>query len=127
MRIRGDIDEMVPTWSRAYQYIAVGALLTLVGAGAAIYCSITYRSAALRDIGPGMFPACVGIALAVFGVAILLPAFFRCGQPAHIEPAAGVVGARGGRGLRGDGEGLRAGAGDRPMVTVSRWPSGRSG
>ena len=39
----------------------------------------------VRRMGPGMFPVAVGIILALFGIAIMIPAFFRQGTFEEIE------------------------------------------
>ncbi|WP_269749825.1 tripartite tricarboxylate transporter TctB family protein [Roseococcus microcysteis] len=45
----------------------------------------SYSIGTLRRMGPGFFPAVLGGLIAVFGVLIALPAFFREGDPLGFE------------------------------------------
>lgn len=45
----------------------------------------SYSIGTLRRMGPGFFPAVLGGLIAVFGVLIALPAFFRQGEPFGFE------------------------------------------
>lgn len=47
-----------------------GAILSLVGIAAAV-ASADYGLGSLRQVGPGMFPMCLGIVLALMGVAVI--------------------------------------------------------
>ena len=75
--------------------LATGAVFILTGLGAAIWAATHLQLGSFARIGPGMFPVCVGIALAVFGAAILLPALRRAGElpAADLRPAAAVLAA----------------------------------
>lgn len=71
--------------SRNYQDILGGAVLILIGAAAAIYALATLRIGTISQMGPGMFPAAIGGILAVFGLAILIPALFRPGEMLRMD------------------------------------------
>lgn len=77
--------------------IATGLVLAVVGAAAAVYCATNYPLGKFNSLGPGMFPTGAGLALAVFGLAIAVPAFFRGGPPieVNIRGALAVLGAIG--------------------------------
>jgi Tripartite tricarboxylate transporter TctB family len=64
-----------------YRDIVGGALLVFIGAGAAIYAWANYRLGTIMHMGPGMFPAALGVLLAGLGAVVLLPALFRSGAP----------------------------------------------
>lgn len=62
-----------------------GLALTVIGLFAAYYAHEHYEIGNLRRMGPGFFPVSLGLTLAVLGVLVALPAWFRQG-PA-IQPA----------------------------------------
>lgn len=66
--------------NKDYKDIITGALFVLIGLAAAIYALIKYDFGTLMRMGPGLFPTAVGIFLAVVGLVILVPAFFRSGE-----------------------------------------------
>lgn len=72
-------------YQRDYRDIAGGGLLLILGAWIAWYAAGTLDLGALRRMGPGLFPASVGIILAVFGLAIMIPAFVRTGTMEAVE------------------------------------------
>lgn len=49
------------------------------------YAMESYSVGTLRRMGPGFFPAVLGGLIAVFGVLIMLPAFFRGGDGFNFE------------------------------------------
>ncbi|TKT76299.1 tripartite tricarboxylate transporter TctB family protein [Aquamicrobium sp. LC103] len=66
--------------SRDYKDIVGGALLVIVGLVFSWYAATHYDLGTLRRMGPGMFPAALGIVLAGFGAIMAVPAFFRRGE-----------------------------------------------
>jgi len=64
---------------RDYRDIIGGFVLMLIGAVAAAYAFDAYPLGTLRRMGPGFFPAYLGVLLVVLGLIILLPALFRAG------------------------------------------------
>lgn len=64
--------------SRDYADIIGGALMILGGAWFTSY-ALNYNIGSLRRMGPGYFPVCIGILIAVFGLMLLLPALRRPG------------------------------------------------
>ncbi len=71
--------------SRDYKDIVGGALLFVTGATFAWYAAGHYELGTLRRMGPGMFPMGLGVILAVFGVLLAVPAFFRPGVRPEIR------------------------------------------
>lgn len=69
---------------RDYQDIAGGLLLTALGVFVALY-SNQYDMGTPARMGPGFFPRVLGWILAVLGVLIALPAFFRAGPPVKVQ------------------------------------------
>ena len=67
--------------ARDYQDVIGGSLLLAIGALAALVAWLYYPLGNFSRMGPGMFPALVGIALAGFGLLVLVPALFRPGLP----------------------------------------------
>lgn len=65
--------------TRDYRDVIGG--LGLIGAGgfAAFHALTTLRTGTLEQMGPGMFPAALGIILVIFGIMLAVPAFFRQG------------------------------------------------
>ncbi len=54
-----------------------------LGTFAAVYAQ-QYEFGGLRSMGPGFFPVVLGGILAVLGLLIALPAFFRRGEPVKV-------------------------------------------
>lgn len=77
------------------QDIVWGAALALLGLGVAAYSAQHYEIGSLRRMGPGFLPVGLGAILALLGVVIAVPAFWRQGQPVKIEwlQVAGIIGA----------------------------------
>lgn len=65
---------------RNYRDIVAGAALTLAGLAAAIYAVSNYSMGTITRMGPGMMPVSLGVVLAVFGLAIVVPALFQRGE-----------------------------------------------
>ncbi len=78
---------------RDYRDIVAGSVLCLLGAFVALYCAIHYNLGSLTKLGPGLFPAALGVFLAVMGAAIAGLALFRQGQKVTVEvrPAVAVL------------------------------------
>jgi hypothetical protein len=71
--------------SRDYRDIVGGFLLTAVGLAYSSFAAVSYNLGTLRNMGPGMFPVALGVVLAVFGIVIAIPAFFRSGSVPEIR------------------------------------------
>lgn len=69
---------------RDYQDIVGGLLLTALGVFVGLYAS-QYDMGTPARMGPGFFPTILGWILAVLGVLIALPAFFRRGPPITVQ------------------------------------------
>jgi hypothetical protein len=80
-------------WGRDWRDIAAGGFFLVLGLAAALHAATSYRMGTLRAIGPGMFPTCIGAAMAAFGLMILVPALGRAGVRPKWEPriAAAVL------------------------------------
>lgn len=61
-----------------------GFTLVAFGVFAALYAQ-RYDIGELQEMGPGYFPVALGILLAILGLFIAIPAFFREGTTIHIE------------------------------------------
>ncbi|NHF72780.1 tripartite tricarboxylate transporter TctB family protein [Paracoccus xiamenensis] len=72
-----------------------GLALGLLGAGVAIYAGLRLDFGSLRAMGPGFFPTVLGVALAVLGAAVALPAWNRAAESPKIAwgDASAVIGA----------------------------------
>lgn len=70
--------------SKDMQDLVGGAALTALGIFAAIYAQ-RYEFGELNRMGPGYFPVALGVVLAVLGLLIAIPAFFRTGEKIHVE------------------------------------------
>lgn len=69
---------------RDTQDIIGGILLTALGLFAAFYAQ-RYEFGSLNRMGPGYFPVALGVVLAVLGLLIAIPAFFRSGERIDIK------------------------------------------
>jgi hypothetical protein len=67
------------TRGRDYTDIIGGAVLLLFGAWFFRYATAHYAIGELRRMGPGFFPAALGLLVAGFGALLLLTALFRRG------------------------------------------------
>ena len=64
----------------------VGGLLLLAGGMAfSWYAAASYDLGTLRRLGPGAFPAGLGIVLAIFGMALVVPALCRPGAKLQVR------------------------------------------
>lgn len=72
-------------YQRDYRDIVGGALLIIAGGLIAWHALSTLDFGTVRRMGPGMFPTSVGVVLAGFGMAIMIPAFLRPGTLDKIE------------------------------------------
>lgn len=64
--------------SKDYADIIGGALMMAGGVWFTSH-ALNYNIGSLRRMGPGYFPVCIGILIAVFGLVLLLPALRRPG------------------------------------------------
>ena len=65
---------------RNYRDVVAGFALTLSGLASALYAMSSYSMGTITRMGPGMMPVLLGLILAVFGLAIAIPAFFQKGE-----------------------------------------------
>jgi Ca2+/Na+ antiporter len=65
--------------------VAGGVLLTALGAFAAWHSYQNYDIGELNRMGPGYFPLALGSILAILGVLIAIPAWFRQGEAIRVE------------------------------------------
>lgn len=65
--------------SKDYRDVVAGAILLLIGVCVTIYATTALSIGSVQRMGPGLFPAALGVILAGFGLAIGIPAFFRQG------------------------------------------------
>lgn len=72
-------------WKRDYRDIVTGVFFLLCGLSAAIYAAVNYRLGDFSAMGPGMFPALAGLAVALFGIGILVPALFTAGEKPQVD------------------------------------------
>lgn len=70
---------------RDYRDICGGMLLTGFGLLFSWYAITHYNLGTVRQMGPGMFPAALGVLLAVCGLALIVAAFFRPGEKSEIR------------------------------------------
>lgn len=68
-----------------YRDIIGGSALIIFGIAAALFALLTLRLGTVNQMGPGMLPAALGVILAVLGLIILVPAFFRAGKLPQID------------------------------------------
>lgn len=66
--------------SRDYKDILGGMLLLVAGLVFSWHAWGNYSLGTLRQMGPGMFPFALGLLLAAYGAALLVPAMFRSGE-----------------------------------------------
>ena len=80
---------------RDYKDIIGGGGLVLFGGAAAINAAMTLNLGTLTRLGPGLFPAAVGVIVAGLGVGILVPALSREGAVPKVElrPLLAIVAA----------------------------------
>jgi hypothetical protein len=64
---------------RDYRDLIGGGILVATGLFAALYATSNYTLGTVARMGPGMFPMALGYLLAILGVLIALPAWFRRG------------------------------------------------
>jgi len=72
-------------YARDYRDIVCGGLLIVFGLGVSWYAAASYDLGTVRRMGPGMFPTALGVILAVLGLLIMVPAFFRTGERPYIR------------------------------------------
>lgn len=68
-----------------YTDMVGGALLIVVGAVVTAYSISSYPLGTLSRMGPGMFPAGLGVLLAFFGLLLVIQSFRQEGQPADLR------------------------------------------
>ena len=71
--------------TRDYRDIVGGAVLVITGLAFSWYAATHYDLGTLRRMGPGMFPSALGVLLAIFGAATMIPAFFRPGTMPEVR------------------------------------------
>lgn len=65
--------------TRDYRDILGGGVLVVIGALTLIHTLTALNVGTISRMGPGMFPAALGVILIVFGALIVVPALFRHG------------------------------------------------
>ncbi len=65
--------------TRDYQDIIAGALFALIGGSVSLWAWAYYPLGSITHMGPGAFPAGLGVLLMIIGALVMLPAFFRAG------------------------------------------------
>jgi putative tricarboxylic transport membrane protein len=70
---------------RDYRDLIGGSALIVIGLWATLQAWFDYPLGTVGHMGPGMFPAGVGVLLALTGVLVFVPALFRAG-PALAKP-----------------------------------------
>lgn len=70
---------------RDYRDILGGAVMIGLGGFAAIHALTSLSLGTVSQMGPGMFPAGLGIVLVALGIAIVLPALRREGEPIRFD------------------------------------------
>jgi len=68
-----------------YGDIIGGAALVAIGVAIAGYALTTMKLGTVSRMGPGMFPAALGVILAILGFMIVLPALFREGRTPQVD------------------------------------------
>lgn len=82
-------------YQRDYRDVAAGALLMLIGAGVAYYSATGLALGSIQRMGPGLFPAALGVILAGFGLLLAIPALFRAGTRIEEIEWRSVIGVLG--------------------------------
>lgn len=72
-------------YRRDYRDIFGGAVLLLGGSFVVLYTTTQFQIGSLGRMGPGLFPAALGVLLCFFGIALVVPALFRQGSRQSIE------------------------------------------
>jgi len=72
-------------YRRDYRDIFGGAVLLLGGVFVVAYATSQLQIGSLNRMGPGLFPAALGILLCLFGIMLAVPALFRQGTLPSIE------------------------------------------
>jgi hypothetical protein len=70
---------------RSYADIIGGAALMVFGAGATAYAVATLPVGTVSRMGPGLFPAALGVLLAAFGVGTLVSGMRHAGQKPELH------------------------------------------
>lgn len=78
-------------YNRDYRDLWGGGLLFLVGCLSILHALQTLDLGTLQRMGPGMFPVGVGAILAVLGLLIMIPAFFRNGRRIHADISSFLI------------------------------------
>ena len=76
---------------RDYRDIVAGSGLAAFGASASIYAFSHYAMGSVHRMGPAMVPVSLGIILAVFGIAMTVPALFRKGSSVEFRVRPFIV------------------------------------
>ncbi len=70
---------------REIKDIIGGGLLVLIGGFAAFYAAFTLRLGTIWQMGPGMFPAAVGVIIFLLGAGIMISGLLREGGPVRFD------------------------------------------
>lgn len=72
-------------YRRDYRDLIGGGLLIVLGLWIGFHSLANFNLGTVSQMGPGMFPACLGFLMALLGLVIGLPALFRPGPLLSIE------------------------------------------
>ncbi len=75
----------VRSTGRDYRDIIGGGVLLAFGLFCALYAQEHYKLGSPTRMGPGWFPMYLGYLLAILGALIMVPAFFRDGEPMDMQ------------------------------------------
>lgn len=75
----------IAMYSKDYTDIVGGLVLICLGLVFSAYAATHYDIGTIRRMGPGMFPTILGVALAIFGAAQIVPALRRAGNKPDIR------------------------------------------
>lgn len=78
-------------WARDYRDIIGGGVVILLGVFTIIYSLTELRLGTASRMGPGFFPAALGVILTILGAGILGPAVFRTGTKPNVDIRSLVI------------------------------------
>ncbi|MGV6872389.1 tripartite tricarboxylate transporter TctB family protein [Pseudochelatococcus sp. B33] len=72
-------------YRRDYRDIVGGAALVIIGGFTVFHAFTSLRLGSMVNMGPGMFPAVLGVVLVIFGFILMIPAWFRAGTGREVD------------------------------------------